>query len=223
MSAAVASDGRTRGSIDLRDPRQRIVEATLRGIGREGVSGLTVEAIARDAGCGRATVYRVFPGGREELLEAAALAELGRFHDQVGAALDATEDLADLLGTALCASASFVRDSAPLAHVLAHEPAALLAHVAFDKSPIVFAVAEALLGPRLARHLPPDRVPEVAEWLARIVLSHLALRPETTGPGAPGDLADRDVADRLVHTFVLPGLDDAVRPAAPSRLRSSAT
>lgn len=216
MSAAVASDGRTRGSIDLRDPRQRIVEATLRGIGRRGVGGLTVEAIAREAGCGRATVYRTFPGGREELLEAAALAELARFHDEVGAQLDAAADLADLLATALCASARFVRESAPLTHVLAHEPTALLAHVAFDKSPVVFAVGEALLAPRLGRHLPADRVPEVAEWLARLVLSHLALRPRITGADTPADLTDREVADHVVRTFVLPGLDDVV-PPAPTR------
>ena len=216
MSAAVASDGRTRGTIDLREPRQRILEATLRGIGRQGVAGLTVEAIARDAGCGRATVYRVFPGGREELLEAAALAELARFHAEVGERLDAAGDLAELLTTALWASARFVRDSAPLTHVLAHEPTALLAHVAFDKSPVVFAVGDALLAPRLARYLPADRVSEVAEWLARIVLSHLALRPEATGTGAPADLTDRDVADHLVRTFVLPGLDDVVAiPARP--------
>lgn len=213
MSAAVASDGRTRGSIDLREPRQRIVEATLRGIGRHGVAALTVEGIAREAGCGRATVYRVFPGGREELLEAAALAELARFHAEVGAQLDAAADLADLLATALWASARFVRDSAPLTHVLAHEPTALLAHVAFDKSPVVFAVGEALLAPRLAAHLPADRVPEVAEWLARLVLSHLALRPDPTGPAAPADLTDPAVAAHLVTTFVLPGLDDVVAPA----------
>ena len=80
MSAAVASDGRTRGTIDLRDPRRRILEATLRGIGRRGVGGLTVEAIARDAGCGRATVYRVIeadgavdgePGCRNDQMTAA--------------------------------------------------------------------------------------------------------------------------------------------------------
>ncbi len=213
MSAAVASDGRTRGSIDLREPRQRIVDATLRGIGRQGVAGLTVEAIAREAGCGRATVYRVFPGGREELLEAAALAELARFHAEVGAQLDATDGLDELLATALWASARFVRDSGPLTHVLTHEPTALLAHVAFDKSPAVFAVGEVLLAPRLARHLPAERVPEVAEWLARLVLSHLALRPDAA---APVDLTDRDAAAHLVTTFVLPGLDDVVAPA-PAR------
>jgi len=90
--------------------------------------------------------------------------------------------------------------------VLANEPVAILSHVAFDKSPVVFAAAEALLAPRLARHLPAARVAEVAEWVARLALSHLALSATPIGT----DLADRPAAAHLVTTFVLPGIDDVV-------------
>lgn len=200
MSAAVASDGRTRGSIDLRDPRHRILDSTLRGIGRVGVAGLTVDDIARDAGCGRATVYRAFPGGRDQVIEQAARAELSRFRVEVGAALDATSDLVELLTTAVHRTARFVVGSAPLRHVLAHEPAAILAHVAFDQSPVVFAAAHDLLAPHLGRHLPAGRVAEAAEWLARLGLSYLAV------PNPSVDLTDPAAARHLVVTFVLPGL-----------------
>ncbi len=211
MSAAVASDGRTRGVVDLREPRERILDATLRVMSRVGVSGLTLDDVARDAGCGRATVYRTFPGGRDEVLQQAALAELHRYLVAVGVALDAAEGLAEQLTAAVHTTAVFVTASAPLRHVLANEPGAILAHVAFDKSPVVFGLAHEVLAPRLARHLPADRAAEAAEWLARLGLSYLAV------PNPAVDLTDRAAARHLVTTFVLPGLiDHPTTPSTPS-------
>ncbi|MDR3651184.1 MAG: helix-turn-helix domain containing protein [Acidimicrobiales bacterium] len=50
--------------------RQRILEATYACVARWGLSKTTVEDAAREAGLSRATVYRYFPGGREELVDA---------------------------------------------------------------------------------------------------------------------------------------------------------
>ncbi len=50
--------------------RQEIIEATYLCVARSGLSKTTVEDAAREAGVSRATVYRLFPGGREELLDA---------------------------------------------------------------------------------------------------------------------------------------------------------
>lgn len=213
MSAAVESDGRTRGVVDLREPRERILDATLRAISRVGVSGLTLDDVARDAGCGRATVYRTFPGGRDEVIQQAALAELHRYTVEVGATLDATDDLVEMVAATVHGTACFVAGSAPLRHVLANEPAAILAHVAFDKSPVVFAVAQAVLAPRLARHLPAERAAEAAEWLARLGLSYLAV------PNPSVDLTDPAAAHHLVTTFVVPGLVEGGDEPSPSASR----
>ena len=51
-------------------PRQRILEATYACVARWGLSKTTVEDAAREAGLSRATVYRYFPGGRDELIDA---------------------------------------------------------------------------------------------------------------------------------------------------------
>jgi len=53
------------------DTRQRIVEATYACVSRSGLGKTTVEEVARQAEVSRATVYRVFPGGRDELIDAA--------------------------------------------------------------------------------------------------------------------------------------------------------
>jgi hypothetical protein len=44
---------------------QRVVDALLACIARWGVSKTTVEDVAREAGISRATIYRLFPGGKD--------------------------------------------------------------------------------------------------------------------------------------------------------------
>ena len=43
-------------------PRTRLLDATLACIARVGVSKTTLDDVAREAGCSRATLYRYFPG-----------------------------------------------------------------------------------------------------------------------------------------------------------------
>src|SRR5262245_45253316 len=50
----------TRGSLE-----DRILAATLRCLGKWGTVKTTLDDIAREAGCSRATVYRTFPGGKD--------------------------------------------------------------------------------------------------------------------------------------------------------------
>ncbi len=63
--------------IDLRGASdERIVDGALRCIARWGLAKTTVEDVAREAGCSRATLYRAFPGGKDAILAAVAAAEL---------------------------------------------------------------------------------------------------------------------------------------------------
>ncbi len=227
MSARVASDGRElRGApgvddtIDLRVPtvERRILDATLACIARDGFAGLTVDDVARAAGCGRATVYRAFPGGKDQVVLAAAHLELERYFRTVGADLDAATDLTGVLVGALVGTARFLESSDALRHVFEAEPAVILAHIAFDKSPVVFGAAHLLLGPRLARFLPEEQTACATEWLARLAVSYLAV------PNPAIDLTEPATARRLVTTFVIPGLvtlsDPSTAHPSPAITRS---
>jgi len=48
--------------------RTRILEGAYACVARSGLAKTTVEGAAREAGLSRATVYRHFPGGKDELL-----------------------------------------------------------------------------------------------------------------------------------------------------------
>ena len=67
--------------------RQRILEATYACVARWGLAKTTVEDVAREAKLSRATVYRTFPGGRDELVTAvvswATLEFFARLYEEV--------------------------------------------------------------------------------------------------------------------------------------------
>jgi hypothetical protein len=63
----------------------------------------------------------------------------------------------------------------------------------------VLAVSSTFTAPFLGRWLDHEEAKRVAEWAARIVLSHLLC------PADGVDLTDENRVRRLVRTFVLPG------------------
>jgi AcrR family transcriptional regulator len=184
----------------ITEPGQRVVDATLRCIARWGLAKTTFEDIAREAGCSRATVYRLFPGGKDALVEAVAAREVGRFFTALADRFDATSSLEDLLVAGISEAGRRLQAHAALQFLLAHEPEAVLPHFAFRSADAVLATAAAFTAPYLARYLPADAAPRAGEWVARIVLSY------TSCPADGVDLADEESVRRLARTFVLPGL-----------------
>ena len=67
-SSAVPAAPRPRRRSERSPHRVRIIDATLVCLARHGTVKTTVDDIARESGVSRATVYRAFPGGRDEIL-----------------------------------------------------------------------------------------------------------------------------------------------------------
>src|SRR3954454_11579060 len=71
---------------------ERVVDAALRCIARWGATKTTLDDVAREAGCSRATVYRVAPGGKDGLIDLVVRTEASRFFAAVAERLDAVAD-----------------------------------------------------------------------------------------------------------------------------------
>jgi AcrR family transcriptional regulator len=178
-----------------------VVDAALACFGRWGIAKTTRDDIAREAGCSRATVYRLFPGGKDVVIEAVAMRELARFFTELSDALERTSgDLESLLVTGIAFTTRSIRAHEPLQFVLAHEPEVILPLVAFDRCDRVLDRAGAFCAPWLAPHLGTEWAARAGEWLTRMVLSN------TLVPSDGFDLAREDDARRFVSCFVLPGL-----------------
>ena len=93
------------------ESRERVLAGTYECVARVGIGKTTVEDVARASGVSRATVYRLFPGGRDELLRDTVAWEMARFFARLGAELGEAPDFETFLERAL----PFAREA-----VLAH-------------------------------------------------------------------------------------------------------
>ncbi|MGH2685624.1 MAG: TetR/AcrR family transcriptional regulator [Actinomycetota bacterium] len=183
----------------------RVVDAAVRCIARWGVAKTTLDDVAREAGCSRATVYRAFPGGKEGLLDGVARTELNRFFDRVVSVIERAPTLEELLVLGITEANRALTGHEALQFLLRHEPEVVLPNITFHRAELVLGAVAAFATPYLAPYVGDDDAPTLAEWVARLVLSY------TLCPSEAHDLSSVDDVRRLLRTFVLPGI-----PSAPS-------
>jgi AcrR family transcriptional regulator len=197
---------------------RRILDAALACIARWGLGKTTVDDIAREAGVSRATTYRLFPGGKDTVVDAVVGREVRRFFGDLRVELEAHDDAEALLVAGLGRALRFLSHHAALRAVLEHEPGLLLPQVAFHRLGPVLDASAAFAAPHLRPHVAdgPDadeRALEVAELLVRVVLSY-ALQPS-----AHLDPEDDASLTALVRTHLLPALRAAPPiPVPPQEL-----
>jgi AcrR family transcriptional regulator len=177
----------------------RLIDAAVRCIGRWGLAKTTLDDVAREAGCSRATVYRAFPGGKDGLVDAVTRAELNRFFVRLATAIERTDDLEDLLVVAITEANRALTGHEALQFLLRHEPEVVLPNLTFHRAELVLGAVRNFGTPYLAPHV-GDEAGALAEWVARLVLSY------TLCPSDTHDLSSPDDVRRLVRTFVLPGV-----------------
>ena len=180
----------------------RICDAALACVARWGIAKTTLEDVAREAGVGRATIYRTFRGGKAHVLQATLLRETERFLDGIRRAVGSADPgLEDVVVAGVTTAARQLAGHDALQYLLAHEPDVVLPHVAFARMGALFDLVATFADPHLARFLPdPVHRARAAEWLARVVLTYVF------NPADGVDLTDEASTRRLVRTFVLPGL-----------------
>lgn len=186
----------------------RIVEAMLECIGRWGIAKTTADDIARTAGISRATLYRVFPGGKDVALEALMRCETARFFDSVAGPLEAVDSLEDALVIGIVGAARFLHDHEPLRYLLTHEPERVLPLSSLHGGG-GYAIASAFTAPHLRPYVADDEAALAgADWVVRQFFSYALV------PSPSLDLTDEAGVRRFVRTYLLPALT-----AAPAQHR----
>jgi AcrR family transcriptional regulator len=190
----------------------RVVEAALRCIGRWGTAKTTIDDIAREAGCSRATIYRLFAGGKEAVLSAVASTEVERFFAGLADRMQSAETMEDVLVAGITEAGRRIRDHAALQFLLANEPETIVPHLAFKPAEALLGRASAFCAPYLAPWLDLPDALRAAEWAARIVLSFESC------PASDVDLDDEPSVRRFVTTFMVPGLIPLTRSAGDTNV-----
>ena len=180
--------------------RVRVVDGALSCIAAQGVARTTLDDVARNAGCSRATVYRLFPGGKDAVMQAAADTEVSRFFSALAVCMGEAHDLEDVLVAGMTEAARRVSEHEALGALLEHEPELVLPRLAFSHMDEVLATTCTFVAPFLGRWLDSAEARRVAEWAARIVVSYLAC------PAEGVDITDVAQVRGFVRQFVLPGI-----------------
>jgi len=180
--------------------RERILESAYVRLADEGLTQATVEGIAHEAGLSRATIYRHFPGGKDELIEAVISWEVGRFFTRLGEATDDAPDFTTWLSGGMLAARRQLDEHTVLQQLLEDEADQLVPRLV-TVMPIILGVLREQLAQRLAdeRLRPGVELQEAAELLARLMVSYI---------GTPGawHLDDPEQVDKLVRTQLLAGI-----------------
>ena len=184
--------------------QERVLEGALVSIGRYGLARTTVDDVAQASGVSRATIYRHFPGGRDQIVRDTVAWEQGRFFARLGEAVAGAADICVLLENALVFARQALAEHAVFQRVVETEPERLLPLLTVDSNRILPFIA-AFLVPYLERErdagrLRPGADPaRTADYVARMVLSCI---------GAAGvyDLDDPAELRLLVREQLLAGV-----------------
>jgi AcrR family transcriptional regulator len=193
------------------DPKERVLAGTYECAARFGLAKTTIDDVARASGVSRATIYRVFPGGRDQLLRETVGWEMNHFFARLAEAVADAPDFATRLERALGFAREAVLEHAVLQKVLAHEPEVLLPLLTLEQHRVLGYIRD-YLGPLLRAEEDAGRlVPGIdrdaaADHVARLLLSLI---------GTPGrwDLTDPEQVRTLVRDELLGGIVVGEGPA----------
>jgi len=195
--------------------RERVLEGGLISIGRYGLARTTVDDVAQASGVSRATIYRHFPGGREQIVADTVAWEFSNFFQRLGEAVAGAPDLCVLLEDGIAFARKALAEHAVFQRVVQTEPERLVPLITVEANRILPMIG-AFLVPFIERERAAGRLREeadvgrTADFVARMVLSCI---------GSPGiyDFNDAGETRLLVREQILAGV------LAPGAIRETKT
>jgi AcrR family transcriptional regulator len=184
---------------------EAVLDAAKRCTERWGMAKVTIDDIATEAGVSRATIYRLFPGGKDVLFDALRVRETEEFlvglRDHVS---DATT-LEELLVRTVVHATRELRADEHFAIMLASEPGEVAAELSIEGLPRIIRIASVFLCPLVEPYLPRPEAARLVELLSRLVISYFL------APSVHVDLGDPDSARRFLRTYILPAFEASLR------------
>ncbi len=174
----------------------RILDAAKQCCEQWGLAKVTIDDIAAASGVSRATLYRLFPGGKDVLFEALRVREINDFFDTLTAEVATIDAFDELVVRLVVVATRELRADDHLAVMLASEPGEVLTQLTVDGLPRIIRIANDYLTPLVTPFLDPVHAPRLIDLLVRVTISYFL------APSLHVDLGDPDSARR----FLQPGL-----------------
>jgi AcrR family transcriptional regulator len=178
----------------------QILDAAQRCRQRWGIHKVTMDDIVAESGISRATIYRLFPGGKEVLFEALRVRYLEEFFGRLRTEIQSAASLEDLLVRAVVCATRELQADDDLALQLSTEPGETASELTVAGLPRIIRMANTLLLPYAAPYIEVATARVMVDALARLVIS-MFLAPSDHMSFADEDSA-RAVIRPLIQTFL---------------------
>ena len=187
-----------------RDIEAAIFSAVDSCVTQWGWDKVTMDDICATACVSRATVYRLFPGGRDVLFEAVRLGKLEDFFTAMRANVEGSESLEELLVRCIVVASSELQHDEHLAMMLATVPGETLGDLTVSGVGRIVRVATAFITPLTDEFIPASEAAHIVDVMCRLVISYYL------SPSATLDFANEDATRTFVRTFLLPSTSSVV-------------
>jgi AcrR family transcriptional regulator len=174
----------------------RILDATKACCERFGFAKLSIDDVAAEAGLSRATIYRLYPGGKDVLLDALRVRELEEFFAELRAGVEGAETLEELLVRTVVMATRELRADHHLAVMLAAEPGEALSQLTTAGVPRIIHYATTFLVPFAEPFLTREQSLALVDVLSRLTISYFLAPSELV------DLGDPESARRFLAPLI---------------------
>lgn len=176
----------------------RVLDAAKACCARWGIAKVGVDDIAAAAGVSRATLYRMFPGGRDVVFDALRVRELEEFFTRLKDGVTGSESLEDLLVRTVVVATHELRADDHLALMLMSEPGDTLSQLTVQGLPRIIRMASLFLAPLVDSFLGRAEAARLVDLLARLVISYFL------APSEHVDFGDEASARTFIRIQILP-------------------
>src|SRR5262245_55976963 len=181
----------------------RVLDATKVCCERWGIAKVSIDDIAAEARVSRATVYRLFPGGIDTLLDALRIREMEDFFDRLQAGVHGSSDLEEIVVRTVVVATQELRNDKHLALMLMSEPGDTLSQLTVQGVPRIIRMASLFLEPLVHPYLSHEQSGVLVDILARLVISYFL------APSEQVDLGEDEPARQFIRTHILPAFAPA--------------
>jgi AcrR family transcriptional regulator len=185
------------GTVATPSLEQRVLEAAKSCCERYGIAKMSIDDVAAAARVSRATIYRLYPGGKDVLLDAMRVWELEQFFERLRVGIEGAESLEDLLVSAVVTATLDMRNDEHLALMLASEPGTVLSQMTTEGVPRIIRMATMFLVPFADPFLTRELATIVVDVLARLTISYFL------APSDVVDLGDPDSARQFLAPLIV--------------------
>jgi AcrR family transcriptional regulator len=179
-----------------KDIELRVLDAARGCVESDGFDKVTIEDVCVAAGISRATLYRVFPGGRDVLFEALRVRGLEEFFTVLRANVEGADTLDELITRCVVVATSELQHDEHLAAMLATSPGETLGNLTVDGVGRIVRVATDFFEPLVAEFVSENDARIIVELMVRLVISFFL------APSPAIDCTNEQQVSAFVRTYV---------------------